>query len=198
MIIFTDISLPLTEDGWTWLKRSSEWLKNTPYFKNRHLGTFLIFVLNLSKRLRDNVNICNREDHSDLETKKIKVVFILECQQPVLNAAGDISFCSRGGRIVKIHLFRCFTIPSTAPLLLISPALLYTLPRLGGGRCSSQCRWQDKKRKETVWRGNEWGGGRRMEGVIEREAKRPGREDKPCLPCLDISLPSLLGVNTPI
>lgn len=27
-----------------------------------------------------------------------------------------------------------------------------------------------------------------MEGVMEREAERPGREDKPYLPCLDISL----------
>lgn len=27
-----------------------------------------------------------------------------------------------------------------------------------------------------------------MERVIEREAKRPGREEKPCLLCLDISL----------
>lgn len=35
----------------------------------------------------------------------------------------------------------------------------------------------------------------RMEGVIEREVKRPGRKDKPCLPCLDISL-CLLGMKT--
>lgn len=38
---------------------------------------------------------------------------------------------------------------------------------------------------------------KRMGGVIERGTKRPGREDKPCLLCLDISV-SLLGVNTPI
>lgn len=99
---------------------------------------------------------------------------------------GDTSVCSTAECTIlspiqlKPPRLLCFAI------LFIPPALL-TQPRLEGATDAPH-NVDDRIKRERVV-GNERGrGAKRMEREMEQEEKRPGREDKPCLLCLDISL----------
>lgn len=118
------------------------------------------------------------------------------------------TFFKNTSRLILLHRWQnfkspprllCFAIQSTAPLLLISPALL-TQPKLGG---AGDARHHVDDRIKAEGDGGWMRKRRQKNGESDRmRRERPGREEKPCLLCLDISLrlsseDEHLGINVP-